>query len=197
MHFIAGGIMMNNKICENYFTELVNYVQRNRFRRCLTLKAINQDNFPIFDSIYSLYIDKTCLPLPECGRDIRIILPTGELVSIRNKQQDLLELANEVIERNDNWSSLARFLAIRYEEAPAFLVANCSCLVINSNQHTVYKSLFSTAYTDYRSQIWLHTILFSKDYFPKVERVQWFTDPKYLPEAHGVLTEFSKKMMAK
>lgn len=104
---------------------------------------------------------------------------------------------SEVIANNEQWASLSHFLEITYEEAPAFLVVNCSCLVINPYQQVVYKSAFSTAFTDYRSKFWLYAVLFGKDYFPFVKKVEWFTSPKYLPEAPNVLSEFSKRILPK
>lgn len=181
---------------EEYFENVADYVAENHYRRCLKLKGRNQQNLPVFDFSYSGCIDDP-LPLPTKGRDIRIILPNGDLIGLNHSQQDFLELANEVIANNEQWASLSDFLEITYEEAPAFLVVNCSCLVINPNQQVVYKSAFSTAFSDYRSKFWLYVVLFGKNYFPFVKKVEWFTDPTYLPEAPNVLSEFSKRILAK
>lgn len=187
---------MDRQILEKNFENVVNYVAANRYRRCLKLKGRDPQGMPVFQFSYSRCLDDP-LPLPAKGKDIRIILPNGDLIGLNHSQQDILELANEVIANNEQWASLSHFLEITYEEAPAFLVVNCSCLVINPNQQVVYKSAFSTAFTDYRSKFWLYAVLFGKKYFPFVQRVEWFTAPTYLPEAPNVLSEFSKKMMAK
>lgn len=184
---------MDKKLSMDYLEHIKENVAKNNGSKwSLMLEGKTLNNIPIFN-LPSFPLNDPYLPLPCRGKDVRIILPNGNLVLVDDERQSIVELANKVISQNDQWSSLAHFLEINYDEAPAFLVTNCSCLVINPAQRLIYDSHFSTAFTDFCSKLWLYAVMNTTNYFPLVDDVAY----SYSPETPGALSEFARKMMAK